>query len=343
MRTEYAQHWFSKTLEGSYNTAPSGGTNYEFVPTTEPYFHLPILENVSDANRLGRNAPSHLCKTYWSHGEFAVRDDIETSLPARLFRRALGGSVTDTEVTEDEVWEHEFAILPPQTSDILPSFGWATKHDEADWLLDGCMVDRFRIFQQNADRVQYEADIVQSGKFTTPHGLTSLPALAELPCMDGDRTVITYDDSGTINLSSSGKCLAWSVEHRNNIRRNKRRLGDPRITVSTGSGAYVRKQPRGKYETIISLTLDFEDLTEWTKSVEGKILEDLRFKVLGPIIETTNRHEFEVIVPLFTFGSVVPADDDGDSAVTVEVVALEDPVTKGTITGRVQNATATLV
>lgn len=343
MRTEYAQHWISKTLEGSYNTAPSGGANYERVPSTEAFFYFPVLESVNDGNRLGQAAPTHLCKTYWRHCEMPIRDDVETGFPARMFARALGGAVTDTVVTVGQVWDHTFAILQPQVGDILPSFGWAQKHDDADFLFAGMMVDRWRIFQQNADRVQYEADLVGSGKFTTPHGLTSLPALVAPPCMDGFRTSIQYADGGTIDLSTAGKVLAWSVEHNNNIRRNKRRMGDPIQAVSTGAGAHVRKQPRGKYATGIQFTMDFEDLTEWTKSVENKELTNLKFKVVGPIIETTNRHEFEVIVPKFSFDIVEPADDDGDSAQTVNVVALEDPVSLGTITGRVRNATATLV
>lgn len=347
MRTEYAQHWISKTREGTYNTPESTGTNYERIPTTEPYFHLPKLEKVSDANRLGQAAPTHLCNTYWQHSEMGIRDDVETGVPARLLARALGGTVSDSVVTTDEVWDHEFAILDPAVGDILPSFSWATKHGDASFLLAGCMVDRFRLFQQGADRVQYEADLVGSGKFTLPHGLTSLPDPVATVCMDGWRTTISYDDSGAVDLSTDGRCLAWSVEFRNNIRRNKRRLGDPTLTASNGYGAHVRKQPRGKYETIIQLTLDFDhasdDLIDWKRSVDNKILEDLTFTVKGPIIETTNRHEFEIIVPRFSFEMVDPADDDGDSAVTVNVIALEDPVSGGTITARVRNALATLV
>lgn len=343
MRTEYAQHWISKTLEGTYNTPVSGGANYERIPTTEPYFHLPKLEKVSDANRLGQAAPTHLCNTYWQHSEMSIRDDVETGVPARLFARALGGTVSDSVVTADEVWDHEFAILDPAVGEILPFFSWATAHDDASFLCAGCMVDRFRIFQQGADRVQYEADLVGSGKFTNPHGLSSLPDPVATVCMDGFRTTITYDDGDPVDLSSGGKVLAWSVEHRNNIRRNKRRLGDTVQTVSTGYGAHVRKQPRGKYETIIQLTMDFDGIDEWTASVENAILEDLTFTVKGPIIETTNRHEFEIIVPRFSFEMVSPADDDGDSAITVNVIPLEDPVSGGTITGRVRNALATLV
>jgi hypothetical protein len=343
-RVEFAQHWLSKTVEGTYNTAEPTGSNYEYVATRDPYFYLPKLEKLNDGDRLGVAAPTHLCNTYWSHCEFGVKDDLETSLPARLFRRALGGAVTDTVVTAAASWDHTFACLDRRIGDILPSFGWATKLGAADWLLHGVMVDRFKIFQAaNAERVQYEADLVGSGKFTNPHGLTGLPALAALPCMDGFRTKIEYQDGGTVDLSSLGKVVEWSIEHNNNIRRNRRRTGDTIQTVSTGSGAHVRKQPAAKYGTVISITLDFNDLTYWTKNVVNAQLTNLKFTVVGPIITGTDRHEVEVIVPSFGFEMVDPTDDDGDAAQQINIVAFEDPVSKGTITGRVRNATATLV
>jgi hypothetical protein len=48
-------------------------------------------------------------------------------------------------------------------------------------------------------------------------------------------------------------------------------------------------------------------------------------------------------VPKFSFQVVTPGEDDGDAATQINVVALEDPTTLGTITGRVRNGTATLV
>lgn len=343
-RIEFAQHWLSKTVEGSYNTAEATGSNYEFLATAEPIFHLPKVEKKSNAGRSGKNAPTHLCNEYWSHAEMKIRDDAQTLLPARLFRRTLGGSVTDTVVTATQSWDHTFGILSPQIGDILPSFGWATKMGAADFLMHGVMADRFKFFQPpNAERVQFECDLVGSGKFTNPHGLSSLPDLPDLPCMDGFRTKVVYTDGGTVDLGSLGKVIEWSVEHKNNIRRNKRRTGDTIQTVSTGSAAHVRKQPRGKYETLISISLDFDDLTYWQKHVENAQFTNLKFTAVGPVITGTDRHEFEIIVPKFGFEVVDPSDDDGDAATVLNIVAFEDPVTKGTITGRIRNNSATLL
>lgn len=346
MRLRDSQSWLSKTLESTYNTAVTGGTNYEFIPTTNPFFALPVVEKVNDGGRIGRNAPSHLCNTYWSHFEMSIQDDVETGVPARLFRRALGGSVTDTLVATG-VYDHTFAMLNPQIGVNLPSFSVPVLLGDASFLFAGCRVDRFKVMQQNNERVTYECDIVGSGKFTNPHGLTSLPALSPVPCMDGFRTEVTYVDetSTTINLGTVGNLIEWSVELNNNLRRNRRRVGDPIQTVaSSGAAAHVRNLPLGQERTTtISLKLDFIDLTEWTKAVANKTLTNLKFKVVGPLIDASNRHEFEIIVPQFAFEVVTPDEDEGDAAITINVIAFEDTVTRGTITGRVRNDQATLV
>lgn len=345
MRTDSAQHWISKTVEGSYNTAEPTGSNYSFIPTQDAFYQLPEIEKVNDGNRIGRNAPSHVCNTYWKNPAYGLKDDVETDVPARLLRRALGGSVTNTTVAAG-VYDHEFAILSPQVGSILPSFGMASLLGTASFLFHGCMVDRFKISQKNSERAIYEADIIGSGKFTQPHGLTSLPALAATPCMDGFRTVVQYtdDEENDVVLSDLGTIIEWMVEHKNNIRGNKRRVGDTIQTVgSLGSAAHVKSMPRGKYETSIGLLVDFEDLSNWQTSAENTEFTDLKFKVVGPKIDATYRHEFEIIVPQFVFEMVSPSDDEGDAATQINVIALQDAVTGGTITARVRNATATLV
>lgn len=345
MRTEDAKHWISNAVEGTFNTAPSTGSAYSQVPTQNPFFLLPKLEKRSDAGKSGHTAPTHLCNHYWSPGQVQFRDDVETNVPARLFARALGGTVTDT-LVETGVYDHTFAILQPQVGSILPSFGLASLLDAASFLLHGVMVDRFKVSQKGDERAQFEADLVNSGKFTNPHGLTSLPELATPACMDAFRTVVSYvdTDSSTINMTSVGSLIEWSVEHKNNIKTNKRRQGDTVQTQSGGgSGAHVRRMPRGKYETTISMLIDFLDLDTWKKSTKSEEMTNLKFKVVGPTVGATSRHEFEIIVPRFSFETVDPSDDDGDAATMVNVIALEDSTTLGTITGRIRNGSATLV
>lgn len=350
MRIDDAKSWISKTVEGTFNTAESTGSNYEQVPTKNPTFILPKLEKLSDAGRSGHTAATHLCPHYWSPGKIGFSDDLETNTPARLARRGLGGSSTNTLVATG-VYDHEFGILPPQTGSILPSFGVAGLLDAASFLMHGCMVDSFKISGGGDKRAQFESSIVNSGKFTNPHGLSSLPELADTPCMDSFRTVVTYldsDGSTTINLTSVGKLIEWMVEHKNNIKTNKRREGDTIQTASSGgSGAHVRRMPRGKYETMASLKLDFLDLSDWAKSTKNEVMTNLKIKVVGPVFATVSsvdyRHEFEIIIPKFSFETVDPDSDDDDAAVMVNVIPLEDPVTYGTMTMRVRNGNATLV
>lgn len=344
-RIDSAQHWISKTVEGTYNTAPATGSDYSFIPTQNPFFQLPTIEKVNDRTRVGRNAPSHVCSTYWSNPQYGLVDDAETDVPARLFRRALGGTVTST-LVETGVYDHVFAILNPAVGSILPSFGMASLLDAASFLFHGNMVDRFKVSQQGSNRAQYEADVVGSGKFTRPHGLVSLPALAPTQCMDGFRTEVSYvdDAAATVNLHTLGTLIEWMVEHKNNIRRDKRRVGDTIQTESTtGTAAHVKSMPRGKYETAISLKVDFTDLTAWTKSAQNKTFTNLKFKVVGPTVGAISRHEFEIIVPSLVFETVTPDEDAEDAATLINVIALQDSVSAGTITGRIRNASATLV
>ena len=73
------------------------------------------------------------------------------------------------------------------------------------------------------------------------------------------------------------------------------------------------------------------------------MLTNLKFTVIGPVISSTYRHEFEIIVPKFMFDSVDPGEDNGDAATPINVIPLQDPTTLGTIKARIQNATATLI
>jgi hypothetical protein len=348
MRTDTSQTWISKTLEASFNTPEPTGTNYVYIPTDEAYFLLPKMEKVNDAARIGRNAPSHLCNTYWSPTQLALKGDVETDVPARLFARGLGGSITNTVVETSVAWDHTFPILSPQVGSILPFFSIASLLGAASYMFAGCMVERFKMSQKNAERAMFEADVVGSGKFTNPHGLSSLPPLATTPCMDGFRTGVTYVDdvAATIDLGTAGTIIEWMVEHKNNIQSSKRRVGDTIQTVGTaGSGAHVKKMPRGKYETNISMVVDFVDLTDWTAAVQNTVYTNLKFKAVGPLIgaSVTNRHEFEIIVPSFIFDSVDTSDDNGDAATPINIIALQDSVSAGTITGRVRNGVATLL
>lgn len=348
MRLDNTRLSISTTTEASFNSEETVDAKYVDLPTTEGFYILPKIEKVANNTRVGRNAPDHLCNTYWSHPEIAIKDDIETGVPAMLSRRGLGGTDNKTTVATG-VYDHEVAILPPTVGDILPSFNIAGILGAADYLLSGLMVDKLKFSQKGADRAQYEASIIGSGKFTNPSGI-DLPNQADTDCMDGYKTVVKYTDSdnvSVINLSSLGTVLEWMLEHDNKIRRNKRRLGDPTLAVGTGYGAYVRSMPRGKYETKASLTLDFNDLTYWTKSVKNEKLTNLKIMVQGPKIATVSSvdyfSEFELIIPSFGFDSPDTGEDEGDAVTPINIIPFQDPITKGTFKIRVRNLSNTLL
>lgn len=349
MRVDNNQVAVSKTCESSFNTQETTAGNYEWLPTTNPFFILPKAEKTSDAGRTGRNAASHLCNTYWTPTQISVKDDVDTNVPARLLRRGLGGTATPTLVATG-VYDHEGAILPPQVGDILPSFNILSVLGAADYLLAGLMVNKMKFSQKNADRVQHETDIVGSGKFVNPSGITPFPSLAATPCMDGHKVKVEYTDSDgstRISLSTLGSIVEWMIEHDNKIRTNRRRTGDPVQTVNGASAAYVRKMPRGKYETKAQMVLDFVDLAYWLKSVKNEQLTNFTVTIPGQKIATVASvdyfNEFELIIPVFSFDSPDTGEDEGDATTPINIIPLEDPVTKGTLKYRIRNGLTTLV
>jgi hypothetical protein len=92
--------------------------------------------------------------------------------------------------------------------------------------------------------------------------------------MDAYRTVVSYldsDNTTTVDFGTLGTVIDWSVEHKNNIKTNKRRIGDTVQTPGVGRcRCYVRRMPRGKYETTISMLIDFLNLSYWTKSTSTR-------------------------------------------------------------------------
>ena len=351
MRIDNTQIAISKTVESGFNVPDAVAANYEWLPSTDPLFILPKLEKISDAARTGRNAPSHNCNTYWSPSSITVKDDIETGVPARLFRRALGGVATSSVVAAG-VYDHTFAILPPQIGDILPSFDIAAVLGPASFLLAGLMVNKIKFSQKNGDRVQHESSIVGSGRFLNPHGLAAFPTLGDLPCMDGHKTVVGYTDAkGTdIFLSELGTVSEWMVDHDNKIRTNRRRSGDPTQIVtygtSTGEGAYVRKLPRGKYITTAQIVVDFVDLNDWKRSVVNEVLNNFTVSVPGSKIANVSGtdyfHTFEIKIPRFGFDSPDTGSDEDDASTPINIIPFEDPVTRGTLVGRIRNGNPTL-
>lgn len=347
MRVDNTRISISKTIESAFNTADLVDANYEDVPTADPFFVLPKLEKIVAPLRAGRNAPTRVSNNYWANSQVSLKDEVETGVPARLFRRGLGGSVTKTTVAAG-IFDHEFAVLPPSIGDILPSFNIAAILGAADFLLAGLMVDKLKFSQKASERVMYEATLIGSGKFTTPSTI-DLPTQPDPVCMDGYATIVKYVDAGasTVNLSSLGTVIEWMVEHDNKVRGNRRRDGDPTQSSSTGTGAFVRKMPRGKYETKASITLDFDDLTYWTRANENKFLTNLSFLMKGPLIANVSGtdyfHEFEIIIPSFQFDSPDTGDDEGDASTPIGIICLEDAVTKGTIKGRMRSGVNVLL
>jgi hypothetical protein len=156
---------------------------------------LPQIEFINDAGvpGNGHEFATTWCETYLSQPAFSFSDDINFGIAGRLALRALGGSVTTAQQGGTTAYKHSCNMLPVASGRQLPSFAMAAELGGASYLMNGMVVERFRISQNRADRPQYSADIVGSGKFTTPHGLTSLPSSMDLAsCLNGNASEVYW-------------------------------------------------------------------------------------------------------------------------------------------------------
>src|SRR5262249_36979683 len=90
---------------------------------------LPNIEKFFDGGLIGSGNEYALSSTndYISHPSISISDRINTELAAMLFKRALGGTVTNTVVTAAKTWDHSFVPEPGSDDPALPSMTVAAK------------------------------------------------------------------------------------------------------------------------------------------------------------------------------------------------------------------------
>lgn len=340
--------YVSKTKEGSYNAGISGGTNYAKIRTQQPAYVLPQVEFINDAGvpGNGHEFATEWCATYVAHPAFSFNDDINFGIAGRLALRALGGTVTTAQQGGTAAYKHSCNMLPVASGRQLPSFSMASELGGASYKLDGVTVDRYRLSQNRADRPQYSVDVVGSGKFTTPHGLTSLPASLDVAsCLNGNSSEVYWtDSSGTTTFSGAGCTLrSWFVEVSNNLRLNDRCPGDSTQTLTynstTTNPAYAGKLLRGNRVVTgqIQILLD-STVVPWERYATGQELTNITFKAQSSSEAGTGyKYTVTYIIPKARIQSVEPAENDGDAAMSINLVGMYDSVSGGALKCEVIN------
>jgi hypothetical protein len=344
--------YVTKTKEGSYNAGESTGTNYAKIRSQQASFLLPQIEFLNDAGvpGNGHEFATQWCANYISHPAATFTDDINYGIAGRLALRALGGTVTTAQQGATTAYKHSCNMLSISSGRQYPSFSMAAELGGASYRFAGVVVDRFRMSQNRADRPQYSADLVGSGKFTTPHGLTSLPSTMDIAaCLTGAGVEVYWTDAdGTTTFSGSGCTLrSWSVEVANNLRLNDRCPGDSTQTLTydstTTTPAFAGKLLRGSRTVTAQLVILLDSsVVPWERYVTGQELTDVTFKAKSTALAGTG-YNFTInyIIPKARITSVDPTDSDGDAAITINLVGMYDSTSGGAIKAEVINQETT--
>lgn len=340
--------YVTKTVEAAYNDGSATGSNYAKIRSQQASFVLPQVEFLNDAGvpGNGHEFATQWCANYLTHPAVTFTDDVNYAIAGRLALRALGGTVTTAQQGGTTAYKHSCSMLPIASGRQYPSFAMAAELGGASHRFAGCVVDRFRLSQNRADRPQYSADIVGSGKFTTPHGLTSLPSTMDIAaCLTGAGVSVYWTDAdGTTTFSGSGCTLrSWSVEVANNLRLNDRCPGDSTQTLTydatTTTPAYAGKLLRGARTVTAQLVILLDStVVPWERYVTGQELTDVTFKAQSTAeAGTAYKYTINYIIPKARITSVDPTDSEGDAAITINLTGMYDSITGGALKAEVIN------
>lgn len=336
-----------KDPSSAINSPSTDVTDYLSVSDSELKFFLPDTEKTNDAGKAGRDVASHQCNEYYKQDDRTISDDVDFIVLPRLLRRMMGGTPVRS-LAATGVYDYEWGIMPSSVSNILPACGLYSLLGAAEFLLWGNTVDKAKISQQKAARVQHNTILAGTGGFTKdPAGFSgSLPDPVSPDCTEGRKVVMKYtnESSTLVDLSSLGTVDGWEFNHDNLLQRNKRRLGDPAIAVSGVEAGYVRSIPRGNqnesYKTMLSFTPIFANMNDWIRSVALKEMTNFSIKIPGKKIATVSSvdyyNELEIKIPKFGFEAISTGNSEGEATTPIQVIPFEDSVTKGSFKVRLR-------
>lgn len=341
----------SKAIESAYNTHYELQADFDALVTSAFNISLPNIEKFFDGGLIGSGNEYALTSTndYLSHPSISISDRLNTELAARLFKRALGGSVTDSVVTASTAWDHVFVPELGSDDPSLPSMTVAAKLGGIDLILAGMVVNSYGVSFSDSSAPTFSAELIGSGKYKYMANATPalvLPAYTAQNYM-GTAAAITcsLNDGSVLNLHTVGRLKSFNFNYSNNVITGDRRAGDPLTTSGDiNSGAYSNRLTRGTRSCSGSLVVYIdENKREWADHLANTPITAFTWKALGQKLNGTDSREFEVTIPKSVFSSASISDDGGKLCLSLEMTPLKDSAENGLCKGRVRSGIATLV
>lgn len=351
VRTVDVKQYVSTLPETTYNTAVSGGANYVGVFGEQLAYILPQAEQVTNEGQQGRghDLATALCQYNWLQPGFAISDKIQAfdGFMGRLALRGLGGTPTITQPVALTVYKHTVNPLPYSSGHQLPGSTFIHELGADSFQLSGCVVERFKMMQSGVETPKFEVELVGTGKFTNPHGVTSLPtADPTYDCVDGNLSQFVWTDATptTVDWSTLSRVLSWSFEYKNNHRLSDRRQGDPLTGPTGGQLRHVRQILRGRMtvQASVSIAMASADIAEWVAMAKNTLFTDVTFRASGSVLSGSTRGAIEAVMPKAKIkGDMTVTDQDGLAVVNFNLVPLYASAIGGLVQMAVTNTTAT--
>lgn len=343
--------YISKTVESPYNASITGGTNYIRALNDTPLVTIPNQEFRTDQGRAGSEFASAVCNTYWEPPGISLAADADFELMGRLWLRAVGGSITNTTTVALLAGKHSAPMLPESSGLQLPSFNAVSVMDGsgATYKFTGMCVGQATLSQEGVNAVKASFQLVGSGKYYSPHGVSSLPSLASFSCLR-PYAYLSYDNGDPVDLGAGCTIRSWTVTLDNALAAQDDRCtgdltqdaGDPSSTGGASDAAYNSKLTHRDRTVTAQLTILADTLSELDDMWEKVTLTDFTFGVRGVDLDPggtpDTTYEFlKLIIPSAKFTRAVNVDSNGKFAVTLDIL----PITSGTsvLTVEVQNST----
>lgn len=343
--------WASKFPEATYNTASTTGSDYLVLAAANRSLILPQMEKTDDDGvfKDGHSYRTRRCNLYWTQsgavlsGEMSFNDII-----GRLMLRGLGGAVTSTTLTTPAT-AHRCNQMPIASGHQLFGTSVVQELGAASYLLPGMVVSRFKLSQSGIEPVQYECELIGTGKPINPHGVTSLPTTYPTwPCADGGNSEVylTTPTPTTVNYHSNGRLLSWSIEYNNNLKLNDRVIGDPLAGPTGGKARHVTKVLRDKMtvNAQIVVAMDSAAIDEWTQMAKNDALTDVTFRAKSADVITGAIYSSAALIcpKMWINGDIAVTNVNNKAAFQVNLAAGYDATIGGIIKAEVVNNDTTV-
>jgi hypothetical protein len=341
----------SKAAESSFNTLKTTAADFYTAVTQQLRVGIPGLEKVTDGGLVGNGHGYVLTHTpdYFSHPTLGFSDRLNTSLFAIYLARILAGTITTEEVTEDESWDHTIEVLAMDQDPQIKSSTMAIKLGGLDLLLGGMIGASLNVnFAGNGAMPTFDAEFVGSGKWE--YMADQSPALV-LPTFVPQNYMGTaaaiecsFDDGTLLDLSSVGRLKSLTIGHSNNLIQNDRRAGDSlRTPGDLESGAYPDRLERDQPSLALQLQIYIDtNKREWGDHLTNQSITDFSFKSKGKLINDTDRHEVELMVPQGVFLAPQITPEGNKLCMTLTLSPELKTGEKGYLKARVRNGADTL-